>query len=447
MTPADWRNYVYKLQPDVVFALSDTPFTAPPYSQKRVTKSIDRSAAWLADLLRPLDGHDSSPDSERLSQHSLNVFVNMAGGTSVPAREVFAHSLSETLFGPELQAVSPLKHLDDGVAGYSFDLAALRDTVPQPLAPHRRTPPASFLEQEVPAMIQDTKALAELSTPGSNIFQNSFPVPSRFSVPSVPPDVVPLLQASLKGLQARKPRLVTAARSPHEILKLIRDVGVDIFGAELAISAANVGVALDFVFPLPPTENEVVGGTEKKEVGHNLYDPVYVHQFGRLSDCLAGAAESHLSSPLIVCPCIACSPRSPASYVLHSNVDVESSVENGRSEKELYRPPHSRAYLHHLLRTHEMSAHTLLVAHNLAVLDIFLAGVRGVVDGSREEEGEGEDKIARFALEVNRFERAYDENMGIIASARKDWGDVDTARGKGRLAREREKQAFAEAEG
>ncbi|KIM55774.1 hypothetical protein SCLCIDRAFT_288871 [Scleroderma citrinum Foug A] len=452
VTPADWRNYVYTLQPDVVFALSDTPFTAPPHSQKRATKSIERSAAWLADLLRPLDGHDSScpsPDSERSFQHPLNVFVNMAGGTSVPAREAFAHSLSETLFGSELQAVSPLKHLDDGVAGYSFDLAALRGTIPQPLAPHRRTPPASFLEQEVPAMtLQDTKALAELPTPGSNMLQNALPASSRFSESSVPPDVVPLLQASLKGLQARKPRLVTAARSPHEILKLIRDVGVDIFDAELAISAASVGVALDFVFPLPPTEDVVVGGAEKKEVGHNLYDPVYAHQFGRLSDCLAGAAESHLSSPLLVCSCIACSPRSPASYVLHSNVDVESSTENDRSEKELYRPPHSRAYLHHLLRTHEMSAHTLLAAHNLAVLDIFLAGVRSVlVDGNRQEEGECEAKIARFALEVNRFEHAYDESMGVIAAARKDWSDVDIARGKGKLARERGKQALVEAEG
>ena len=439
MTPADWRNYVHKLQPDIVFALSDTPFTAPPHSQKRVTKSIERSAAWLADLLRPLEGHDSSHPSlgsERLSQHPLNVFVNMAGGTSVPAREAFAYSLSEALFGPDLQAVSPLKRLDDGIAGYSFDLATLRGTIPQPLAPHHRTPPASFLEQEVPVMIQDTKALIELQTPGNGILPNSLPVPSRFCEPSVPPNVVPLLQASLEGLQAGKPRLVTAARSPHEILRLIRDVGVDIFDAELAVAAANVGVALDFVFPLPPAEKEVVVG-EKKDMGHNLYDVVYADQFGRLSDCLAGAAESQSSSSLMVCHCIACSPRLQASHVLHSNVDIQSYAEDNRSE-ELYRPPHSRAYLHHLLRTHEMSAHTLLVAHNLAVMDIFLAGVRNILVD--EEEGNNEDKIARFALEVNRFERAYDESMGVISAARKDWSDVDLARGKGRLAREREKQ-------
>ncbi|KAL4073515.1 hypothetical protein J3A83DRAFT_4229091 [Scleroderma citrinum] len=446
---SDWRDYVYKMQPDIVFALSDTPFTTPPYSQKRVTKSIERSVAWLADLLRPLEDYDSScssPTSGRLSQHPLNVFVNMAGGTSIPAREAFAHSLSEELFGPELQAVSPLKHLDDGVVGYSFDLATLRGAIPQPLAPHRRTPPGNFLKQGIPEMTQYTREPSEFSTPASKASENSSPVSPRFSEPFVPPDVVPLLQASLTKLQTGKPRLVTAVRSPHEILKLIRDVGVDIFDAELAIAAANVGVALDFVFPLPPTENGIVGEGKRKEVGHNLYDPVYAHQFGRLSDCLAGAAESQYSTPLQVCPCITCSPRSPASYILHSSVDVQSHTEEGEGVKECYRPPHSRAYLHHLLRTHEMSAHTLLVAHNLAVLDMFLVGVRSVlVDGNRDKEGVGENRVARFALEVSKFERIFDEGMGVIAAARKDWSDVDIARGKGRLAREKEKQALTEA--
>jgi queuine tRNA-ribosyltransferase len=33
------------MQPDIAFALSDTPFTAAPHSQKRLIKSIERSAA------------------------------------------------------------------------------------------------------------------------------------------------------------------------------------------------------------------------------------------------------------------------------------------------------------------------------------------------------------------------------------------------------------------
>jgi queuine tRNA-ribosyltransferase len=45
VTIADWRSYVLTMQPDIAFALSDTPFTAAPHSQKRLTKSIERSAA------------------------------------------------------------------------------------------------------------------------------------------------------------------------------------------------------------------------------------------------------------------------------------------------------------------------------------------------------------------------------------------------------------------
>ena len=46
----------------------------------------------------------------------------------------------------------------------------------------------------------------------------------------------------------------------------------------------------------------------------------------------------------------------------------------------------SRAYLHHLLHTHEMSAHTFLAAHNLAVLDAFFAGIRSTLVKSLDSE-------------------------------------------------------------
>lgn len=92
------------MQPDIAFALSDTPFTAPPHSQKRMTKSIERSAAWLADLLRPVENAmDDSP-----AESIPNVFVHMAGGTSTSARRAFSYSLTETLHGLEANAVKPL---------------------------------------------------------------------------------------------------------------------------------------------------------------------------------------------------------------------------------------------------------------------------------------------------------------------------------------------------
>jgi hypothetical protein len=74
-----------------VVALSDIPFTDPPYSQKRLTKSIDRSGKWLADILR-ISGDASLPQPNRPS-----VLVHMAGGVSIAARRAFADSLLDTL--------------------------------------------------------------------------------------------------------------------------------------------------------------------------------------------------------------------------------------------------------------------------------------------------------------------------------------------------------------
>jgi hypothetical protein len=81
-----------------------------------------------------------------------------------------------------------------------------------------------------------------------------------------------------------------------------------------------------------------------------------------------------------------------------------------------------------------MSAHTLLVAHNLAVVSALLAGVRQVWVETGDE-----CRSARFALEVERFSRAYDESGELFIAAKIDWEYVDKARGKGRLDRERQK--------
>ncbi|KAF9236047.1 tRNA-guanine(15) transglycosylase-like protein [Melanogaster broomeanus] len=421
VTLSDWRNYVYKMQPDIVFALTDTPFTSPPHSQKRVTKSIERSAAWVGDILRPIPDAPSSsePQSSRVPQHPLNVFIHMAGGTSLRAREAFAHGLREKRYGPEAEAIKPLQFLDDGISGYSFDLATLRGIKPHPNTSYHQSLPDGFLRLEKAPTPTTTSDPSPTPSPASSLAE-----------PLVPPTIASLLKASLAELPEGKPRLVTGVRSPHEMLRLIRDVGVDIFDTGWAINAANVGAALDFVFPALPIE-----ALEKKSsnLGHNLYDVVYAHQFGRLADSFADPDAGVLHRR--VCPCFACSPQSPSSHILHSTLDDQSYADTAHGEVVVeYDKPCSRAYLHHLLHTHEMSAHTLLVAHNLEVVSALLTGVREML---ADTGGEGR---VRFALEVERFESAYDESMEVFSAARKDWKEVDTARGKGRLTREKAKE-------
>ncbi|KAI9513488.1 tRNA-guanine(15) transglycosylase-like protein [Russula earlei] len=386
VTPNEWRDYTLSAQPDVLVALSDVPLTSGPHSQKRITKSIERSASWLANLLRPLPGRHVSAGA---ASHLLNVLVHMAGGIAPKARQAFSRSLLEPLFDKEAEAIRPLNNLDQGVAGYTFDLAPLRKSL-SPDAP--RPAPTGGL--------------------GAGI--DPFSVPPA---PSVTAQIISLIRTSLEPLPATKPRVVHSAGSPHEILALIRDIGIDLFDAHWAQRAADVGVALDFVFPAPAD----ISGPAPREIGHNFYDERYSHDFSPFADALRSCTADQLDERP-PCTCMACAPSRPSEPLKHSRVD---------EAPPLHAPvPYTRAYVHHLLHTHEMSAHTLLALHNLAVLDTFFAGVRRVLS----------ERPAALSQEIRQFEQTYDGKLGVLAEAKKAWTEVNLARGKGRLARERERE-------
>jgi len=382
-------DHVLSVQPDFVVALSDTPFTPGSHSQKRITKSIERSASWLANILRPLPGqHDSSP----AGPHLLNVLVHMAGGTSPAARQAFSQSLLEPLFDKEAEAIKPLNTLDEGVVGYTFDLAPLHKS----------------LSGDPPPRDGGTT---------KNQFMDATDLFSTPPDPFATAQILSLIRTSLGPLPATKPRIVHSAGSPHEILVLIRDVGVDLLDAHWAQRAADVGVALDFVFPAPMTT-----ASAPCEIGHNLYDKRYSHDYSPFADALRSCTAVQPGDTRQSCPCMACSPSRPSQALKHSSVDEAPPVHTAM--------PYTRAYVHHLLHTHEMSAHTLLALHNLAVLDTFFTGVRRVLSETPEQ----------FSEEITRFEQVYDGKLGVFAESRKDWNEVTLARGKGRLVREKEKQ-------
>lgn len=408
-------------------ALSDTPFTNPPYSQKRLTKSIERSTAWLADLLRPVE---RAPGAQGEEARAPDILVHMPGATSIPARRAFSESLIETLYGKDAELVKPLRSFDEGVTGYTFDLVPLRLSLEASAARAVNAESAS-----------PTPHAPAISLDGPNAATTTL---ANALAPSVSTEfLIPLIQTSLAPLPTTKLRLVNSPKSPHEILRLILTVGIDIFDAHWAQRAADVGIALDFRFPLGPlapalalasfpitapnaTPTPAAGSPRRRagklDLGHNLYNNTYAHDFSRLS--------SDTGKQRTICPCTACSPAASQSSISHSAVDVRYSPAAMTADDA--RAPFTRAYLHHLLHTHEMSAHSLLVMHNLTVFSAFFAGVRGVLRGADGEEA--------FARAVAAFEVEYDEGMAVFAEAEEGWQEVELARGKGRLAREKAKQ-------
>lgn len=128
------------------------------------------------------------------------IFAHLLGGSVLAAREAFAESLLEPLTGRDASQLPTLESLDGAVSGYVLDLAPIR---------------------------LSSVSLGQPAHPRA-------PLPHGI--------LTPLIHASLRYLPQQKPRLVTGVSTPHEILRLIRSSGIDLFDSNWAQLAAHHGV-------------------------------------------------------------------------------------------------------------------------------------------------------------------------------------------------------------
>ncbi|GAA5982716.1 hypothetical protein JCM5350_006224 [Sporobolomyces pararoseus] len=213
-----------------------------------------------------------------------------------------------------------------------------------------------------------------------------------------------LLKSSLSPLPTSKPRIVLAPKGPHEILRLIRDVGIDLFAAEeWSQNCSTWGIALDFEFPVSATTTTLTTTTspekkeKKKSIGINLYQTCHAFDFSPLSTSTLALSTS-VQDPHPFGPC----------------------------------GPPTKSYVHHLLLAHEMTSHVILALHNQTLMNQFFESIRKVL-----KSGSGGAK--RFEEEVEKFENLYEdrekgsEEYEIVKQGRKGWRMVEKARGKGSL--------------
>ncbi|KAG8778281.1 hypothetical protein FRC16_003892 [Serendipita sp. 398] len=404
----DWIQWARAIRPDLVWAFLDTPKSllgsrqgevdeemrelvrgeGRQTSQKRITKCLERSVAWTLRLMGGLV--ESSPDEPNTPIQRPPIIVPLLGGCNPRARAEFSRSLIEKLDNVDQQITKGLKKIDDAVTGYAFEMIDL---------------PTNAYSTPV-----DLTFSPESSSEGEKE-ENS---------------LTALVKASLRSLDKSKPRIAHSTPSPHVMLRLILECGIDLFDAPWVAEAADLGIALDFEFP---ARNEPMGraasGVDSAKtddpqrlVGHNLFDERFAQDFGPLGEL--GSCSS----------CWTCHPTRVSERILHSKVDEEQWQDStDQRETSSTIRSFSRAYIHHLLHTHEMSAYALLHLHNLSVVDSFFANVRRLLISGDEK---------KFREEVVRFYRAYELPEGLFDEARVRWREVEDARGKGRLKRERE---------
>lgn len=190
-----------------------------------------------------------------------------------------------------------------------------------------------------------------------------------------------LLNASLELLPPTKPRLASCPSGPHQILRLVKDVGLDLFVEDWSYALATLGIALDFDYPKSKTQSRLLG--------INLFRSEFALAFDPLSSSI---------------------------------LSTESN------EKQ----PTTRAYLHHLLKSHEMTAHVLLSLHNTRMMKAFMVKIRqSILNGTLEHD-------------ARAFHESYEETCSAAEEAKAMLAAVEFERGKGRMKREREKELAAQ---
>ncbi len=233
--------------------------------------------------------------------------------------------------------------------------------------------------------------------------------------------------------------MVISTQSPHEVLRLINEVGIDLFdvsGWSSACARRGIGSTSFFLRPKMTRRNPPTIGVNaprsdgRLDIGHNFFSHVTLTTSADRSQLLDGQSGAAKRAALYsnVCPCIACSPQSTAT--------AGASCD----------PPHTRAYIHHLLHTHEMSAYALLESHNAAVIASFFSGIRRTLSTSlasnRADSGR-RSQNGFFSKEITNFIAYYGLPCSILEEATREWEAVEKSRGKGSLKRARDAETTA----
>ncbi|EGG14265.1 hypothetical protein DFA_12035 [Cavenderia fasciculata] len=151
-------------------------------------------------------------------------------------------------------------------------------------------------------------------------------------------------------LPSDKPILITGIGAPEQVLSLI-EMGIDLFSTNYPNTLTEFGHALTFTYKYDDLKNVDDSSKLKGSSKMNLWDVKYVIDATPIYD---------------QCPCFTCKN-------------------------------HTRAYIHHLLNTHEMTAQVLLTIHNVSHYTGFFVEIQNSIKNSSFKEYKD-----RFILERSK---------------------------------------------
>lgn len=166
-----------------------------------------------------------------------------------------------------------------------------------------------------------------------------------------------LISEILACISPEKPRMVASIGSPEGVIDAIGQ-GIDLFDVSYIADVTSGGYAL--TFPVSPEEEEKMAATAAHSHSISLkpngqYEPAELGSDDSKINLWASGYSTDARPFVDGCMCLACTA-------------------------------HTRAYVHHLLESHEMTAQVLLEAHNTAHYLRFFAALRCAIAAGKFRE-------------------------------------------------------------
>ncbi|KAF9154275.1 Queuine tRNA-ribosyltransferase subunit qtrtd1 [Linnemannia schmuckeri] len=290
----------------------------------RVKRSVDRSLRWLDQIL--------------LDRQGMDAFVADRAAEEAKRRKM--KKTSSTQSHDSTQGVDTLTQETQKLDLVTRNTTKVAPRIPWPGVSMFAHVLGSHVEQERIRSAQETARREAV---------DGFIVDTNPLQGSSKETILNLLKVSLDHLPAEKPRMVYGLQAPEDVLKSIA-LGADLFDtsypfhltADGKASLYSFGSNNNFNNSITNINNSPTPGEATTNRWINLWDDEHANKFVPL---LEG------------CGCYAC--------------------KGGR---------HTRAYINHLLKAHEMLATVLLMSHNMYQYSKFFANVRqSIQDGTFEQ--------------------------------------------------------------
>lgn len=305
----DYIEVVRAYRPDIVIAFTDNiaetfrdPSTVLP-GKKRVQRSVDRSLKWLDQTLRARAGDEGEQDeTERKANknESRKEQRKKARFQATEASEVESGSGSNATTPASTRAVTPTDPTTTKEEPRSWtEVAVFAQVHGSDLVSERVRSAQETAKRDVQGFVLDVSGLVESKSMTKNAALNC-------------------IKVSTDHLPRDKPRLVYGVQTPEDVLKAIT-MGADLFDTSYPFHLTEDGKASLYYFKRPAISGSETTTSIGEKRWINLWDDEHGDKFVPLLDG---------------CECYACKDSR-----------------------------HTRAYINHLLKTHEMLATVLLMRY------------------------------------------------------------------------------------